>query len=102
MQIRIRNVHIRYEDRSTSTVPFAFGISLGGLEVHTTDENWQKAFVSEALSKVFKLASLDSLAVYMNCNTTLFQSRVTDNYGELFLKNIATSESKPENYNYGE
>lgn len=101
VQIRIRNVHIRYEDRSTSSVPFAFGITLSGLEVHTTDENWQKAFVSEALSKVFKLASLNSLAVYMNCNTPLFQSRASDEYSRWFVDGIATTESKPDNFNYG-
>lgn len=28
VQIRIRNVHIRYEDRSTSTIPFALGITV--------------------------------------------------------------------------
>lgn len=101
VQIRIRNVHIRYEDRSTSTIPFAFGITLSGLEVHTTDENWQRAFVSEALAEVYKLASLDSLAVYMNCNTSLFQSRASEDYSLLFSDSIATSEAKPENYNYG-
>lgn len=101
VQIRIRNVHIRYEDRSTSSIPFAFGITLGGLEVHTTDIDWNKAFLSEALSKVFKVAKLNGLAVYMNCNTPLFQSRSTSEYGHLFMDSIATSESRPENFTYG-
>lgn len=101
VQIRIRNVHIRYEDRSTSTIPFAFGITLGGLEVHTTNADWQKAFLNEALSKVFKVAKLDGLAVYMNCNTTLFQSRSSSEFQHLFMDAIATSESRPENFTYG-
>lgn len=101
VQIRIRNVHIRYEDRSTSTIPFALGITLGGLEVQTTNADWNKAFLSEALSKVFKVAKLDGLAVYMNCNTTLFQSRSTNEFSQLFMDSIATSESRPEHFTYG-
>lgn len=101
VQIRIRKVHIRYEDRSTSTMPFAFGITLGGLEVHTTDADWHKAFLSEALSKVFKVAKLDGLAVYMNCNTQMFQSRPVDDYQQLFMDSIAASYTRPENFTYG-
>lgn len=101
VQIRIRNVHIRYEDRSTSTIPFAFGITLDSLEVHTTDADWRKAFLSEALSKVFKVAKLDDLAVYMNCNTQLFQSRPVDDYQQLFKDSILTSDTRPENFTYG-
>lgn len=101
VQIRIRNVHIRYEDRSTSAIPFACGITLSGLEVQTTDSEWRKAFLSEALSKVFKVAKLDGLAVYMNCNTQMFQSHATDEFLHLFTDTIATSESRPENFTYG-
>lgn len=101
VQIRIRNVHIRYEDRTTSSIPFALGITLSGLEVHTTDSDWKKAFLSEALSKVFKVAKLDGLAVYMNCNTTMFQRRADDELTQLFMDTIATSEVRPENFTYG-
>lgn len=101
VQIRIRNVHIRYEDRTTSVIPFALGITLGGLEVHTTNADWKKAFLSEALSKVFKVARLDGLAVYMNCNTTMFQSHGTDDYNRMFLETIATKDSMPANFSYG-
>lgn len=101
VQIRIKNVHIRYEDRTTSVIPFALGITLGGLEVHTTNADWQKAFLSEALSKVFKVAKLDGLAVYMNCNTAMFQSHSTDDYNRMFLETIATNDFMPAQYTYG-
>lgn len=101
VQIRIRNVHVRYEDRTTSSIPFAFGVTLHGLEVHTTNADWEKTFISEALSKVFKVAKLDGLAVYMNCNTPLFQNRPNDDFTSLFLDTIATNEIKPENFTYG-
>lgn len=101
VQIRIKNVHIRYEDRTTSTIPFALGITLSSLEVFTTDINWERAFFAEALSKVFKVAKLNGLAVYMNCNTKMFQSCPVDEFTQLFMDAIATSEAKPENFTYG-
>lgn len=100
VQIHIKNVHIRYEDRSTSSIPFSMGITLGTLEVHTTNADWEKAFLSEALSKVFKVAKMDGLAVYMNCNSTLFQNSSTSEYTELFMKTIATKANVPENFTY--
>lgn len=69
--------------------------------MNTTNADWKKAFLSEALSKVFKVAELDGLAVYMNCNTPLFQSRSTSEFTQLFMDTIATSESRPENFTYG-
>lgn len=101
VQIRITNVHIRYEDRSTSAVPFALGITLGSLEVHTTDADWKETFLSEALSKVFKVAKLDGLAVYMNCNTPMFQSMAVDRYDGMFLQTIARKDEQPADYSYG-
>lgn len=100
VQIHIKNVHIRYEDRTTSSIPFSMGITLGTLEVHTTNADWEKAFLSEALSKVFKVAKMDGLAVYMNCNSNLFQSSSTSEYTDLFMKTIATKDVVPENFTY--
>lgn len=76
------------------------GITLGTLEVHTTNADWEKAFLSEALSKVFKVANMDGLAVYMNCNSNLFQSSSTSEYTDLFMKTIATKDVVPENFTY--
>lgn len=100
VQISIRNVHIRYEDRSTSVVPFALGITLGKLEVHTTDMNWEKTFLSEALSNVFKVAKLDGLAVYMNCSIDMFELYSVAEYNKLFLETIAQQSFRPEGYQY--
>lgn len=103
VQIRIKNVHIRYEDHSTSAIPFALGITLASLEVYTTDMNWERFFAAELISKVFKVAKLNGLAVYMNCNTSnkMFQNCPTDEFTQLFMDSIATSEVRPENYTYG-
>lgn len=101
VQIRITNVHIRYEETGAASVPFAFGITLGSFEVHTTDADWKQTFLAEALSRVFKVAKLDGLAVYMNVNKTMFQSKSVDFYDGMFHDNIARQEQQPEGYSYG-
>lgn len=61
------NIHIRYEDDvSHPGHPFAAGFTLRGLDAHTTDEQWQPAYVPGMPIKVHKLASLNALSVYWN------------------------------------
>jgi vacuolar protein sorting-associated protein 13A/C len=40
LQLKIHNVHIRFEDKVSAPRPFACGITLDHLTVTTTDENW--------------------------------------------------------------
>ena len=37
VQIRVRNIHVRYEDSQFSSNPFAFGITLKALDLFTTN-----------------------------------------------------------------
>lgn len=69
VQIKINDIHIRYEDKTTTESPFACGITLRNLNVHTTDGNWKRSFISEALSKVFKVKrnSLQLVCVLTKC-----------------------------------
>lgn len=56
VQLKITDIHIRYEDSITNPkTPFSFGITLHNLSVHTTDENWKKAVIQEAVTKIFKV-----------------------------------------------
>lgn len=55
IQIKINDVHIRYEDRYTINTPFAFGITLSKLSVHTTNENWIEEIVQASVTKIFKV-----------------------------------------------
>lgn len=55
VQIKISDIHIRYEDNISTSTPFAFGITLSNLSVHTTNENWVKCLVSESMSKIYKV-----------------------------------------------
>lgn len=58
IQVKISNIHIRYEDKTTNVgSPFAFGITLGMLNVETTDENWVPTILKDnAVNKVFKVS----------------------------------------------
>jgi hypothetical protein len=100
VQIKINDIHIRYEDNTTTGVPFAFGVTLSNLSVHTTNENWIQSLVAESVTRIFKVAQLEGLAVYMNCNTKLFQYDHPEDFNPLFQDTIATKTSIPEGYNY--
>jgi hypothetical protein len=90
VQIKISDIHIRYEDNVSCSTPFACGITLSNFSVHTTDEAWNKTLVSQSLLEIYKVAQLESLAVYMNCDCKLFQEYSSDNYITMFKESIAT------------
>lgn len=100
VQIKIKDIHIRYEDTSTTSTPFAFGVTLRNLIVHTTDANWKQCLMSEAINQVFKIAELEGLAIYMNCNTNTFASSSETQFPKLFSDAIASKDQQPEGFNY--
>lgn len=100
VQIKIKDIHIRYEDTSTTSTPFAFGVTLRNLIVHTTDGNWKQCLMSEAINQVFKIAELEGLAIYMNCNTNTFASSPESQFPKLFTDAIATKDQQPDGFNY--
>lgn len=104
VQIKITDIHIRYEDSLTSGNPFALGVTLKNLSVHTTDENWIECLVSGTVSKIFKVAKLEGFAVYFNSDTNLIrkgsESPTEANYGSQFKDAIASSDYQPAGYDY--
>jgi vacuolar protein sorting-associated protein 13A/C len=100
VQIKINDIHIRYEDNTTTGNPFALGLTLSELSVHTTDENWVQSLVAATVTRIFKVAQLEGLAMYMNCNTAMFQYDHPEAFNRLFQDTIATKNSTPENYKY--
>jgi vacuolar protein sorting-associated protein 13A/C len=102
VQIKITDIHIRYEDSTsiTSGNPFALGLTLSELSVHTTDEFWLQSLVAATVSRIFKVAQLEGLAMYMNCNTSMFQYDHPEAFNRLFQDTIASKSSTPENYKY--
>lgn len=100
MQIKIGDIHIRYEDGTSCSRPFAAGFTLSNFSVHTTDANWKKTLVSQSVTEIFKVAELESLAVYMNCDCKLFQEYQQDNYHHMFKESIASKTTKPSDYDF--
>ncbi|XP_017019677.1 intermembrane lipid transfer protein Vps13-like [Drosophila kikkawai] len=99
LQVLISNVHLRYEDTTTTGSPFSFGISLHRLELYTTDCDWEKCYMAQQAAQVYKMAYLDSLSAYLNCGGQIY-ARNTSHLVEQFQDNIASKDSKPAGYNY--
>ncbi|KAH8307603.1 hypothetical protein KR044_004766 [Drosophila immigrans] len=100
LQVKINNVHLRYEDTTTTGSPFAFGVTLHELELYTTDQNWDKCYMTERAPQVFKIANLSCLSVYMNCHGNLYAKQEKDTMSSGFQKDIATKSYKPASFCY--
>uniref|UniRef100_A0A183DUY2 VPS13 domain-containing protein n=1 Tax=Gongylonema pulchrum TaxID=637853 RepID=A0A183DUY2_9BILA len=102
LQVTIRNIHIRYEDKySNRSRPFVVGATLEGINFKTTDENWNETIHKEVVKVVYKLVSLNNLALYWNSDSTLF-SDLTDHAKILQEMNdsIVVGNKKPSGYKY--
>uniref|UniRef100_A0A8D8LZY6 Vacuolar protein sorting-associated protein 13C n=2 Tax=Cacopsylla melanoneura TaxID=428564 RepID=A0A8D8LZY6_9HEMI len=103
VQVFIKKIHIRYEDRITNPKqPFAAGITLFNLTVHTTDEKWSHYISSgqDTSSMIYKMLNLEAASVYWNSDTKLFSEKETSDMEELFLKGIADKARLAPHYEY--
>ena len=66
LQIKIKDIHIRYEDRTCvfSKVPSSIGFSLHELSGVSTDEDWTPKFIETTQPLTHKLLTLDAFSVY--------------------------------------
>ncbi|XP_077563183.1 vacuolar protein sorting 13C isoform X2 [Haemaphysalis longicornis] len=72
LQIRIRNIHIRYEDSFTVPGrPFSFGITLYNLSFDTTNEQWEPCVLDVSARIVHKLVDINSFGLYWNPDSKL-------------------------------
>ncbi|CAI2320935.1 unnamed protein product [Caenorhabditis sp. 36 PRJEB53466] len=70
LQVSVSNIHVRFEDRYTNRHrPFAMGVTLEKLYFKTTDENWKETIHKDVVKIIYKLVSLQNLAVYWNSST---------------------------------
>ena len=61
------NVHVRYEDRTNSSAPFALGLRLTSLQIKAIDEQGRTRFVERAPGQpVRKSVDLKELTLYVN------------------------------------
>lgn len=73
LEIRLHNMHIRYED--SQTIPgkvFSAGITVDSFVVATTNKDWVESFVARTESAcaeaIHKLATMTNLTIYWNAN----------------------------------
>ena len=91
LTVKIRKIHIRYEDRQTNSESFGAGITLDSLEIWTNKENRE----SDAAKKMSfnKLVTISSLGVYWQPRERTLYSEVSFQEDsvrdDLFKRNIA-------------
>jgi len=80
LQLRITNIHIRFEEPERGS-PFAFGLTLAELSAVSVNEDGEEAFISSgALERLRKSARLSCLGVYFDpCAQLLAPSRPWEN-----------------------
>ncbi|CAD27608.1 Vacuolar protein sorting-associated protein 13 [Caenorhabditis elegans] len=102
LQISVSNIHVRFEDRYTNRHrPFAMGITLEKLNFKTTDENWRETIHKDVVKIIYKLVSLQNLAIYWNSSTE-FISDLDDKEAirKKLQETIHNGKNGPEGYNY--
>ncbi|EDO31907.1 predicted protein [Nematostella vectensis] len=100
--VSVKNIHMRYEDQVTSCEsPFAVGFTLQNLSAETTDDNWKTSVVNAAAKTVFKLVSLDNLAVYWNPDQHAYDLYGNHwNWKGKMEDGISTKAKQPKDYEY--
>ncbi|CAF3586652.1 unnamed protein product [Adineta steineri] len=87
LELSIQNIHIVYEDRSTKPDhPFALGITLNYIKLHTTTPDWQQTILKEDTPLIHKLGELSAFSIYWNTDaisrSTLSRDAVIKNLKE--------------------
>ncbi|OCH96150.1 vacuolar protein sorting-associated protein 13 [Obba rivulosa] len=70
LQITVRNIHVRYEDKlSVPGHPFAAGLTLAGFTAVSVNDKWETAFIDSSAGAIHKLSKLESLALYFDTDS---------------------------------
>lgn len=67
LQLRIMNVHVRFEEGSSRAASYAWGLTLEEISLTTTDANWKPSFIErtdEAADKLYKMLQVRRLNLY--------------------------------------
>ena len=110
IQIKVKDIHIRFEDSSSPNDCYSFGITLDEIIVVTTDENWKKMFLDRTEEKnkgkpINKLLLLKHFGIYWNSKEDFFFSSQKDkNVAIKNLQEMIIKEDKilNEKFNYME
>jgi vacuolar protein sorting-associated protein 13A/C len=100
VQISIKNIHIRYEDKISNKDPFSVGVSIEELSAHSTDENWMEAFISSSTGLIHKLLKLSNLAVYWNTDGQSFAGMSPSEFRDALSGTIINDTGGPITWQY--
>ncbi|XP_056428779.1 intermembrane lipid transfer protein VPS13C isoform X2 [Hyla sarda] len=101
LQVKITNIHIRYEDDITDvSIPVSVGMSLAELSLQTSSESWTPSILNEAAKVIYKLVRLDSFSTYWNVNSKLYYSHSRENILENLKSGVMSNGRKPLDYEY--
>lgn len=101
LQIRIRNIHIRYEDNFTIPEhPFSFGITLYNLSFDTTNEEWEPCVLDVSARIVHKLVDISSFGLYWNADCKLFMEQEQSKIKSLLQETISNEAVRPADVSY--
>ncbi|XP_068984481.1 intermembrane lipid transfer protein Vps13 isoform X1 [Bombus flavifrons] len=103
IHIEIKKIHVRYEDHiSYKDHPFSVGFTLSTFTLESCTDSWQTTGNLKdmyAIPQIYKLCTLDGLAVYLNTTLEQFSNTKSD-YLNLFHNGIATIDYNPPGYQY--
>lgn len=103
IHIEIKKIHVRYEDHiSFKDHPFSVGFTLSTFTLESCTDFWETTGNLKdmyAIPQIYKLCTLDGLAVYLNTTAEQFSNTQSD-YLNLFYSGIATTDYNPPGYRY--
>lgn len=104
IHVEVKRIHVRYEDHVTfKEHPFSVGFTLNTFVLESCTDSWEITNNLKdmyAIPQIFKLCSLDGLAVYLNTSVEQYSKNSQSLYSTLFCSGIATMDYMPTNYQY--
>ncbi|KAI4489144.1 hypothetical protein M0804_004642 [Polistes exclamans] len=104
IHIEIKRIHVRYEDHVTfKDHPFSVGFTLNTFVIESCTDTWSTTGNMKdmyAIPQIYKLCTLDGLAVYLNTGVEQFSKNSQSMYSKLFCDGIATIDYTPIGYLY--
>ncbi|EFN74999.1 Vacuolar protein sorting-associated protein 13A [Camponotus floridanus] len=104
IHVEIKRIHVRYEDHVTfKEHPFSVGFTLNTFVLESCTDSWETTGNLKdmyAIPQIFKLCSLDGLAVYLNTSVEQYSKSPQSSYSNLFCQGIATTDYIPTGYQY--
>ncbi|XP_077120280.1 intermembrane lipid transfer protein VPS13C isoform X1 [Ranitomeya variabilis] len=101
LQVKITNIHIRYEDDITDVrIPVSVGMTLAELSLQTSSESWTPSILNEACKVIYKLVRLDCFSTYWNVNSTMYYHQPCEKILADLKSGVMSSSKKPLDYQY--